>query len=179
MAGTDFFQSDTGIASPPYKSATTLTMDSDRSLVKNSQVLFCGGAEVVTASGWAPAADGTTRLAQSLTAKIFYIPITGLKVGDVITAFRITGQVESGGNAATLDADLRKVTAGTADVTDASLGAITQVSVTADATVNSTKTLASSSTVASLSGYYVVVTGTTGASTDIAVIGVEVTVNRK
>lgn len=174
-----FFDSDTGISSPPYNANTELTVASTKTLRKDGQIMFYGGAQVVTASGWGPSADGTTRLAASLSTKIFYIPVNGLKSGDEIVGFRITGQIESGGNAVTLDADFRKVTGAAADVTDASVGAITQISKTADYAVNDAKTFTAIETVATNNGYYVVITGTTNASTDIAVIGIEVTVNRK
>lgn len=141
--------------------------------------MFFNGAQVVTASGWAPAADGTTRLAASLTAKAFYIPITGLKSGDELVSFKLLGQIESAGNGVTVDADFRKVTAAAADVTDASVGAITQISKTADYKIADSKTFSAVNTVAVDSQYYVLVTSTTGASTDVAITGVELTINRK
>jgi len=143
---------------------------------KASQVMIFNGFNAV--SDWTFGADGTVRLAASNTAKIAICPLPGLKPGDIITGFKIYGQIESAGGAVTLDADLRRVLHVAADVTDASLGAITQVAVTADTDVESSKTLASQHTVAAEYGYYVKITGTTAGSTDIAVVSVELQITR-
>ena len=79
-------------------------------------------------------------------------------------------------NTVTLDADLRKITNVAANATDASIGAITQVSVIADTKVESSKTLATPEVVAADEQYYVLITGTTGASTDVQLLGVTVSV---
>jgi len=114
----------------------------------------------------------------SQTAGTLVVPIPGLKVGDTITAFHLIGQIESAGGAVTLDADLRKMTAAAADVTDASVGAITQISVTADTAVTSTNSEKSglAEIVAADETFYVLLTGTTAASTDIALQGIAITV---
>lgn len=117
-------------------------------------------------------------LPASQTASTAVIPISGLMEGDVITAFKITGQVESAGGTATLDADLRKLTPAAAGTADASIGAITQISKTADYAVADSKTLAAAETVASGESFYVLVTGTTAASTDLEVSSIELTVTR-
>ena len=130
-------------------------------------------------SDWTNGTDGCCRLAASITGKKFCVPLTGLKVGDKIIGFRILGQIESAGNAATLDADLRKVTHAAADVTDASVGAITQVAAsTEDVDVDEEKTFTTAEIVAADYCYYVLVTGTTAAATDIAVVGIELDIAR-
>jgi len=113
----------------------------------------------------------------SQTAATFCIPLN-LKQGDVITAFKVSGQLESAGNIATVDADLRATTAAAADLSDASVGAIDQISKTADYKIADSKT-GLSHTVISGNSYYVLITVTTAASTDIALQGVEVTVTEK
>lgn len=115
-------------------------------------------------------------VAASKTAATLIIPLTGLKVGDVITGYDLIGQIESGGNTVTLDAALRKHTAAAADVDDAAVtgGSMTQVSVTADTTLNADNTkltLASPVTVANDQTFYLLLTATTAASTDIALQG--------
>lgn len=128
-------------------------------------------------AGWTNAnATGTARCPASQTASTFRIPVT-LPVGTKIKSFTINGQIESGGNTATLDADLRATTGVAAEPTDASLGAITQVSVTADTLVASSKTLATVATVTAGLSYYILLTATTGASTDIQVLSAEVVVD--
>lgn len=114
----------------------------------------------------------------SQTAATAVVPVTGLWVGDVITAVKITGQVESAGNTATVDADLRKLTPAAAGTADASIGAITQISKTADYAIADSKTLAAAETVASGEAFYVLLTATTAASTDVEISTIELTVTR-
>lgn len=129
-------------------------------------------------SGFTNASDtGEARVPQSQTASTFVLPLTGLKKGDIVSKFKVIAQIESGGNTVTLDADLRKLTNVAADPTDASLGAITQVSVTADTAVSSEKELSTAEVIASGEQLYVLFTVTTGASCDVRLLGVEVTVN--
>lgn len=116
---------------------------------------------------------------QLQTAATLIIPITNLKVGWTVTGYFLSGQIESGGNAVTLDADLRKMTSAAADFTDASIGAITQISVTADTLVdasNSTKTLAAPEVIAADEILYLKLTATTAAATDIGIGSVVVIV---
>ena len=135
------------------------------------------GSEGATGT-WSVANDtGIATCAASQTAATFCIPLN-LKQGDIITSFKVSGQLESAGNTATVDADLRATTAAAGDLTDASVGAITQVSKTADYLIADEKT-GLSHTVISGNSYYVLVTVTTAASTDVALQGVEVTVTEK
>lgn len=155
-------------------------LDSNRR--KTGQVLFCNSGRAIASSGFAYAADGSFTLATNLSSKTLVIPIHGLKAGDQITSFKVLGSVGgTGGNATTVDADLRKVT-GKSDgtTTDASIGAITQVSATANALLASSKTV-TAETVATTYQYYVLITVTTAnnAACKAVITGVEVTVNRK
>lgn len=149
--------------------------------VRSSQqivIAAAGKAKVGGTSGWAVApADNlaVVTLPQSQTASTLVVPVTGLKVGQTITAFSLVGQIESGGNAVTVDANLRKMTAAAADVTDASVASITQISVTADAIISASKSSLSQA-VAADESYYILITATTGASCDIALQAVTVTV---
>ena len=136
-----------------------------------------------TGAGWVVGAADNLGLAATIpaaqTAETLVIPVDGLKVGDIITDFSVIAQIESAGGTVTLDADLRKLTNAAADVVDASIGAITQVSVTADTAVASSKTLAAAETIAADETFYVLLTATTGASTDIALQGLTVSVTQK
>ncbi len=120
---------------------------------------------------------GSATVPASQTASTLTIPLA-LKAGDVITAFTVSGQIESAGATATIDADLRATTAAASDLTDASVGAITKVSASADTLVAAAKT-GLSHTVISGNSYYVLVTVTTAAVTDVDLQGVEVTVTEK
>jgi hypothetical protein len=135
-------------------------------------------AKVGGTAGWVVAAAANLyefTLPASQTGSKLIIPVSGLRVGDTITAFKIEAQIESAGGTVTLDADLRKLTNVAADPTDASVGAITQVSVTADTKSEPTKT-ALAEVVAADERFYIVVTATTAASTDIRLLGATVTV---
>lgn len=102
------------------------------------------------------------------------IAIDGLRVGDLITGFSLMGQVESAGNNVTIDASLRKMTSAAADLVDASVGDMTQLVVAADTALglsNASRTGLAERVVAGVN-YYVLVTATTTASTDIVIQGV-------
>lgn len=114
-------------------------------------------------------------LPASQSGSTLVIPIDGLNVGDVITGFRVVGQIESGGNTVTVDGDLRATTNVAADPTDASIGAMTQVSVTADTAMSQSKT-GLTEIVTSGKTYYLKITATTAGSTDIILQACEITV---
>lgn len=133
-------------------------------------------------AGWVLGAADSVCLATlpaTQTAENIVIPITiPLKVGWTITAFGLNGQIDSAGNTATLDADLRKHTEATAGYADASIGAITQISKTADYKIISTDGKSSLAEVVALDeSFYILVTGTTAATTDIEIASVWVTVS--
>lgn len=150
-----------------------------KTLVGGKRVLSINalnGAAGATA-GWviAGANTGSAKCPASQTAATFVVPVDGLLVGDIITGFNVYGQIEGDG-AVTLDVDLRKLTAAAADLSDASVGAITQVSTSVDAIVNASKT-GLGEVVATNESFYFLVTATTAAGTDIDLQGFNVTVN--
>lgn len=145
------------------------------------QRTYNGGAKHGLTAGWEIDTNDnlglTATCPASKAAATLIMPVTGLKVGDKITAFSLIGQIESAGNTVTLDANLRKLTAAASDVTDGSVGSITQISVTADAIISSAKT-GLTEVVAVDETFYVLLTATTTASTDIALQGITVTVSQ-
>lgn len=137
--------------------------------VRTGQKLIAGGTpKAGTTAGWVVnAADNLGKLAtipRNKTASTLVVPIHGLKVGSKITAFYLTGSVQADAAKPTvIDADLRSLTAAAAGATDASVGAIVQLSSEANAilsSVNAGKT-GLSHTVADGKSYYVLITGTT------------------
>lgn len=147
--------------------------------IQRSRTRFINGSigHVGGAAGWAVGNNtGVATVAASQSAGKFVIPLFGLNAGDKITGFKVVAQIESAGGTVTLDADLRKETNAAADPTDASVGAITQVSVTADTAVAASKT-GLAEVVASGTHYYVLLTATTAASTDIQLLGIELDVD--
>lgn len=132
-------------------------------------------------SGWVPGAADNISLATlpaSKTASTLVIPLTSLKVGHKILGFSILGQIESAGGAVTLDAELRKMTSAAADVVDATVASMTQLAVTADTLVSVANAMKDglTETVDAGETFYLLITGTTAASTDIALQGIVVSV---
>lgn len=112
-----------------------------------------------------------------VTAGTFIIPVVGVKPGDTLNGYSFVGQAESGGNALTIDAQLHKVTAVAAGSTDTNLGSMVQVSVTADTLIssaNATHTLATPYVVTANDTFYLLVTVTTGASTDLELLAADI-----
>jgi hypothetical protein len=152
-------------------------------LVRPSQKrIINGNGKVGATSGWVTAPADDLGLLATLpaeqTASTLVVRIPGLKVGDTITGFHLIGQIESAGGAVTLDAALRKLTAAATDVTDALVGAITQLAVTADTIISAANSAKSSlaEVVGADETFYILITGTTAALTDIALQGVAITV---
>lgn len=150
------------------------------SLVRRDQVWqLSGPSKVGGTAGWV--VGGATNLFEatlpaSQTGSKLIVPIRGLKVGWTVTGFTVYAQIESAGGAVTLDADLRKLTNAAADPTDASIGAITQVAVTADTAVAANKT-GLTEVIAATEWLYVEITATTAGSTDIRFLGVTLTLD--
>jgi hypothetical protein len=137
-------------------------------------------AKVGATAGWVVgAADNlpyVATLPASQTGSTLVIPIDGLRIGDTITGFRVVAQIESAGNTVTIDGDLRATTNVAAEPTDASIGTMTQISVTADNAASQQKT-GLTETVTSGKTYYLLLTATTGASTDVILQACEITVD--
>lgn len=123
---------------------------------------------------WTSGADGE-ELAASKSDKITRIPLTNLRVGDVINSFAVKGRVSSAGNAVTIDAKLVKTSTAGAN-TDIAGGGITQISKTANYTfaVGDATTLSAAETIATGFQYYVEIDGTTAADTQAFFNGIEV-----
>jgi hypothetical protein len=143
-------------------------------------------------AGWAIDGDNAlplVTLPASQTSEVLLIPaMAGLFVGDIVTEVGVCGQVEAAGNNVTLALDVRKVTAAAADFTDASIGTDNVGTLTADTEItagtagaNQAQLAAGSltETLAANEFLYATLTGTTGASTDIAIAGLVVTVTRR
>lgn len=169
-SGTSLFEVDsTGV--------TTLTRASQKRLIT-------AGAKVgATAGAAVNAADNVNslfRVPASQTAATIVVPISGLKVGDIINSYHLLGQIESAGNAVTVDAALRKQTVAAGDNVDSLVtgGAMVQLSVTADTAMSSSNTskTVTADTVGADESFYLLITVTTAASTDVDCLGVAVVV---
>jgi hypothetical protein len=151
-------------------------------MIRTAQTYGVGTrAKVGGTAGWVVGAANDlgymATMAASQTAGTLVIPIDGLHVGDTITGFHLVGQIESAGGTVTLDADLRKHVAVAADPSDASVGTITQISVIEDTKVDSTQGKTGlEEVVGQDETFYLLVTGTTDASTDIILLGAMITV---
>lgn len=141
--------------------------------------------KVGATAGWVVNAATNTGLMATLpqgqTGATLVLTVDNLEIGDRITGYYPVGQVESAGNTATLTVNLRSTTAAASDVVDASVATSGAVSFTADATLGPIGGLAVDNLnvkVAAGETYYFLVTGTTAASTDFAVQGVCVQIER-
>jgi hypothetical protein len=155
-----------------YTSGTIVT--SVKNAPEGVDIEMAHRPKVGATAGWAVNAAnnlGTlATMAAGGTASTLVVPLDGLVVGDLIEAFHLLGQIDSAGNAATLDCQLRKLSATAAGVVDSLIEAATQISVTADTAVtetNSEQVLTVPETVAENSTYYLLVTGTTAAATTV------------
>lgn len=176
---------DTGNTTIAGTLAVTGAVTLSSGLVRASQKrLIQNGAKVgATSGGVVNAADNKNslfRVPASQTGSTLVIPISNLKVGDTITGYHLVGQIESAGNTCTVDASLRKQTAAAADLTDGAVtsGSMTQLSVTADTIMSSANTAVTglADVVGADETFYLLVTVTTAASTDVDCQAVAVTV---
>ena len=115
-------------------------------------------------------------LAQNATANTYVCCIPHLKEGDIITDIGIVGQIESGGNAVTIDYELREMTPVATGCTDASIQAGTQIAKSADYLVNETTAVATPHTVDCSKSIYFLITCTTAATTDIELLHLRLTI---
>lgn len=141
------------------------------SLVRTGQKYTWSKAKVGAAAGWVLGGGDNlpyvATMAASQSAGTLVVPLDNLKIGNTITGYTINAQVESAGGAVTIDAALRAVTNVAGEPTDAAIGTgMTQVSVTADTAVAQEKT-GHTEVVTAGKSYYLLITATTAASTDI------------
>jgi hypothetical protein len=148
------------------------------------QIQITAGAKIGATAGWTtmPIADDLNSLARcpaEQTAATLVVPITGLKIGSTITGFSLCGQIESAGGHATIIAALRAQTAVAAGCTDAEIGAMAAaLDVTADTVISASNAAKTGLTevVAVGKSYYLLITSTTAASTDIDLLSAIITV---
>ncbi len=119
----------------------------------------------------------TAKCAASQTAATFIIPLS-FERGDTIVKYKVSGQMESAANDNKCAWDLRATTAAAGDLSDASIGAISQITKTADYKIID-ESAALDHVVITGNSYYLLTTATTAANTDIDFQGVEVTILRK
>lgn len=163
----------------PTIAAATLT----GAIVRTSYTTQIGTrAKVGTTAGWVVGAANDLPYIATMVASqaggTLVIPIDGLHIGDTITGFRVVAQIESAANTVTIDAALRAVTNVASEPTDAAIGTgMTQISVAADTASSQAKT-GLTETVTSGKTYYLLITATTTASTDIILQACEITVTQ-
>lgn len=140
-------------------------------IVRTGQIRQVGtAAKVGTTAGFVVNAANNIysyTVPASQTSSTLVVPVMGLKVGDTITAFGISGFITSAGGTVTVDAQLRSQTAASGSLTDALVASMTQLSVTGNTLVaaggNGAKS-GISSVIAADVAYYLLITVTTGAS---------------
>lgn len=153
----------------------------DQRLGDDTEYRLIQDGKVAGAAGWAVRAAANSfmcTVAQSQTAGTLAMPLPNLKKGDKIIGFDIIGQIDSGGNTATLDCQLYESlpVLGASTHTAITGTDMTQVSVSADTKLSKANTRKSfteqyQKVVAEDAAYFALLTATTGATTDIEVIG--------
>ena len=163
---------------------TTVDLVQTGALTRTGQAYKFPIAKVGATAGWVvnAAADyWQSTLPASQTSSTLIIPCTGLHTGDIITGGNIVGQVASVGGAFILEGELRRFTSAAAANVDASVGALTRTTGTANTVISSsnlaTGTLAE--TVAADSTYYFRVIGTTAASVTMGIMGARLVITQK
>ena len=157
-----------------FASGTVVTTITDVLNKTKKYIISAGGqSKVGGTAGFVVAAAANNMLVTcpaDVTAGKLVIPIPQLKKGDMIAGLHLIGQIESAGGTVTVDVDLRKMSAAAADVVDASVATMTQLSVVADTAMGETNTMLQglSEIVDEGESYYLLITATTGSSTDIA-----------
>jgi len=127
-------------------------------------------------TSWRPSLEGAT-LEASETAEELWLPLDFLKIGDEIVSYKLVGDATET-TALTLDCQLYSINKADPITTTAIAGGdITQVVAGGNFDVEATLTAAE--TVATDKQYCFKITGTTGASDEIVVIGAEVVITRK
>jgi len=144
---------------------------------------ICGNAKAGATAGWVITGGtniGHATLPASQTASTLVVPITGLEIGDTLTALSVQGQVESAGGNVTLVLSVRKLTNVAAANTDAELGTDNVGTLAADTVISSANLEVASLTETLVEGetLYALLTGTTAGSTDIDLTGLLATVTR-
>jgi len=106
-------------------------------------------------------------LAQNATADTWVIPLTGLHEGDTLQSIGISGQIESGGNAVTVDYELHKTTAVATGCTSVKIQSGTQIAKSADYLMADSTTISVPPTVTAGESYFMLITCTTNAACDV------------
>lgn len=137
--------------------------------------------KVGAAAGWTVRAGADSFMATlgaGLADDTLVIPLHGLEEGDRIVGYHVIGQIESAGNAASFNVKLHSSIPVAAGSTHTALTGTTcnTVSKTADTALTEANTKfniaeANQPVVDSGKAYFAVITGTTGASTDIEFLG--------
>jgi len=184
-ATTYFTAQDATLADPTTRNVRKVVLAEMRKLILQSKTfLLQTAAKVGATAGWVVgAANNLGKLATipaGQTNATLVVPVSGVKIGDIITGFFLTGSIQSAGNTGTITADLRCLTAAAAGATDASVGAMAApLSVTANTVISSANAAKTglTHTVAEGESFYVLITATTGASVteELQAIGLTVT----
>jgi hypothetical protein len=135
-------------------------------------VPITGQAKVGATAGWVITGGtniGHATLPASQTNSTLVVPLPEMPVGSTIVSWGVCGQVESAGGNVTLTGDLRSLTNAAADNTDASISTDNVGTLTADTILSAANLGATGLTTVVAAGvsYYILLTGTTAASTDI------------
>lgn len=171
-AGVLFPVYDPGLGNPETNARSMTLAEFQKAVLTKARVLQVNGrAKAGTTAGWVvAAADNLGKIATLPAAQAgstLVLAVGGLRVGDIITGFALEGSLQSGGNHATIIADLRVLTAAVAGATDASVGVMAAaLDVTANTIASSANAAKSglAHTVVEGESFYLLITATTAAA---------------
>lgn len=152
-----------------------------RGVVPYSRILNAQ-AKIGATAGWVLGGGSVdtglmATLPASQTGSTLVVPLSGVRPGDTLTGFFLSGGIRSSGNTASIQVNLRKYTGG-ATPTEASIAQLSStLSVTADTTLNASTAGRSplAVTITENTSYYFRITATTAVSTEIDLMGVGAT----
>jgi len=118
-------------------------------------------------------------LAQNATADTWVVALPRLHTGDVISKIGLHGQIDSGGNAVTIDYELRKMTPASTGTVDASVQTGTQIAKSANYKIDDSTVLATPYKIIDSTSLYILITCTTAATTDIELTDIHITIDQR
>lgn len=141
--------------------------------------VIASGGKVGATSGWSLSGSdigSIGNLPSDHTGSTLVIPLSGLRIGDVVSGFYLIGQMSSDAGTGTIDATLKLASMLSDEVTTSSLGSMTQLTTNATdiklSSSNASKSLSANHTLATDEELFLIVTGTTQSNNQINLEGI-------
>jgi hypothetical protein len=156
----------------------SLTTNRIKTTTRTKLIMPGSSAQIGAGAGWTVANDnGLLSMAASQTSGTASIPITGLAVGDTITGVRYRGGKGNTG-ALTLVVALKSLVSASGAITCANVQTLTGDTTSAAHAVDVDTPLTTALKIADKYSYFILLTGTTAASSTIDITSIEVDVKK-